>query len=306
MGFIRVWDLRMMRCIQVVKAARWLSHLLYIPDDKLIFTDSRVNMLNFEGFSLQKQLADQSILPTPSIIPISACYDADTKAILIATQKDVRVFEVDTGRLTDIYKVVADEDISAFTLGVGRRFLIGTDSGKINLFNKTGERINSFKAHSNEVFELKTDNLSQLVVTTSWDGDIGVWRESLKGELSESEKSMTLSKESRESIIKEPYRRIRSIVRSRLDCHGEIAAMCFSVYHSILVTASPDHNILLWDYEYCKLIAKIEITSEPTFVHLTDEYPLLLVGGKDGLIWVFELRRKEFKVTIKLLTYFGI
>jgi WD40 repeat protein len=46
-GCIRVWDLRMMRCIQVVKAARWLGHLLYIPDEKLIFTDSRVNMMNF-------------------------------------------------------------------------------------------------------------------------------------------------------------------------------------------------------------------------------------------------------------------
>ena len=47
-GCIRVWDLRTLKCVQVVKVARWLSYLLYIPESKLIFTDSRINLINFE------------------------------------------------------------------------------------------------------------------------------------------------------------------------------------------------------------------------------------------------------------------
>ena len=47
-GYIRVWDLRTFKCVQVVRVARWLSYLLYIFDSKLIFTDSRINIINFE------------------------------------------------------------------------------------------------------------------------------------------------------------------------------------------------------------------------------------------------------------------
>lgn len=136
-GFVRVWDLRMMRCTQVVKAARWLSHLLYIPSDKLIFTDSRVNMMNFEAFSPQLQIGESSEKES-HVQPIAAAYDDTTKTILVATRKDVRVFDANSGRITDIYKVVTDEDIAVFTLGAGRRFLIGTDRGTVALFNKNG------------------------------------------------------------------------------------------------------------------------------------------------------------------------
>lgn len=46
-GSIRVWDLRTLKCVQVVKVARWLSYLLYIHESKLIFTDSRINLTSF-------------------------------------------------------------------------------------------------------------------------------------------------------------------------------------------------------------------------------------------------------------------
>lgn len=89
-----------MRCIQVVKAARWLSHLLYVHENKLIFTDSRVNLMSFEklrGSILEKE---------ETIYPLSASYDVDSCVLVLATRKDIRVYSAITGRLCDVYQVV--------------------------------------------------------------------------------------------------------------------------------------------------------------------------------------------------------
>jgi ligand-binding sensor domain-containing protein len=124
---------------------------------------------------------------------------------VVATLRDVRIYQADTGKLTDIYQVVADEEISAFSLSIGRRFLVGTDKGHIKLFSKAGELMNSFQGHSNEVFSVQADTFNKVLISTSWDSDIGMWRERMKGEVEESlEETLPRLKEN-----KEPYMQIR-------------------------------------------------------------------------------------------------
>lgn len=295
-GYIRIWDLRMMRCVQVIKAARWLSHLLYLPEGKLIFTDSRINMMNFEGISPHPEEGD-------SLQLVSVHYDSHSKAVLASTRRDVRVYDANTGRITDIYRVVAGEEVSAFTLGVGRKFLVGTDRGTVKFFNKNGELTNSFQGHSNEVLKIRADWLNQLVLTNSWDGDIKAWREPTKGEFEGKHREDSALKPVE---AKEPYRLVKSISRSKANTHMEITSMELNLYHSLVVTTSTEQAVYVWDYEYCKLMARIELASEPTFTFLTDEYPLLIVGGKDGGVWLFEFHRKEFKLHIQLLSHFAV
>lgn len=44
---------------------------------------------------------------------------------------------------------------------------------------------------------------------------------------------------------------------------NEISIICVSVYHNIIITGSRDnqmsHTLYLWNYEYCKIIASLEL-----------------------------------------------
>lgn len=139
-GFIRVWELRTMKCIQVVKAARWLSHILYVKESKLIFTDSRVNLMNFEsraGTRLERQ---------ENLHPLSAHYYADG-TIVLATRKDLRVYDGLPGKLDKVFHVVGQNEISAIAIASNGRILIGTDNGFIKIFTRAGEMVHTWKAH---------------------------------------------------------------------------------------------------------------------------------------------------------------
>jgi WD40 repeat protein len=107
---------------------------------------------------------------------LGAAFDVDSSTLVVATRKDIRIYSAHTGRLCDVYQVVGEDEISVFTLGLGRRFIVGTDKGEIKLFSKTGELISSFQGHTNEVTEIKQDTLNKLLITASWDSDVFVWR----------------------------------------------------------------------------------------------------------------------------------
>lgn len=69
---------------------------------------------------------------------MGAAFDVDSSTLVVATRKDIRIYSAHTGRLCDVYQVVGEDEISVFTLGLGRRFIVGTDKGEIKLFSKTG------------------------------------------------------------------------------------------------------------------------------------------------------------------------
>lgn len=47
-GFIRVWELNYMRCVQVIKLSKFLNIMECIGDE-LIFADSRMNVVSMEN-----------------------------------------------------------------------------------------------------------------------------------------------------------------------------------------------------------------------------------------------------------------
>lgn len=50
-GEVRIWELNFMKCIQVVKVSKYINDL-YCTGEKLIFSDSRLNTMQMDKFSL--------------------------------------------------------------------------------------------------------------------------------------------------------------------------------------------------------------------------------------------------------------
>lgn len=70
-----------------------------------------------------------------------------------------------------------------------------------------------------------------------------------------------------------------------------------SLYHNIIVTGSSGRKIFVWDYEFVKLIACIEIEkgTEPTGFSIINGYRLLIISTNSGMIYILKFNIKEFK-----------
>lgn len=73
--------------------------------------------------------------------------------------------------------------------------------------------------------------------------------------------------------------------------------MKVSLYHNIIVTGSSGKEIFIWDYEFVKLIAQIEIDNgtEPTSITIVNGYRILIITTNSGMIYFIKFNIKEFK-----------
>ena len=76
-----------------------------------------------------------------------------------------------------------------------------------------------------------------------------------------------------------------------------------SLYHNIIITGSSSRKIYIWDYEFVKLIACIEIDkgTEPTGFTIINGYRLLFISTNLGIIYILKFNIKEFKAQFELI-----
>ena len=66
--------------------------------------------------------------------------------------------------------------------------------------------------------------------------------------------------------------------------------MELSVYHNIIIIGCGCSELYLMDYEYCKLLGKIELEkgSDPTAVMFVNGYSLLIIGTTNNKIFIIK------------------
>lgn len=81
-----------------------------------------------------------------------------------------------------------------------------------------------------------------------------------------------------------------------------------SLFHNIIVTGSSERKIYLWDYEFAKLIACVEIEkeTEPTGFCFLNGYRLLLISTNTAFVHILKFSVKEFKASLELIGSFKI
>lgn len=81
-----------------------------------------------------------------------------------------------------------------------------------------------------------------------------------------------------------------------------------SVYHNIIITGSSERKLYVWDYEYCKLVACIELIKgvEPTGIYILNCYKMIIIATSSGMIHFIKFSIKEFKAKFELIFSFCV
>ena len=272
-GRLKVWDIRNLRCMQSVELGpknsinKLLDLCLF---DKLCFVGSRLNLVSFD-----KPIENvKNVKQEEQVWPVRVEYNFSLNEIIVCTRKDLRFVDMQTGRVKKVYKglLEADNDeITAFGLvQQDKKFILGDHRGQLNLYSyATGEKLNQLAPHNNEITGVRIDLTNKMVVSSSWDSSISIQKETELGyELKRTLKNIHYNK--------------------------EISLMEISVYHNIFITTSNTNIIYVWDYEFMKMIATIEIleNAEPTCITFIHGYSYLIIADSSGKIHFLHFAKK--------------
>ena len=280
LGNIRVWDIRNLKCIQIISLGIKIPINSLIDTykyGKLYFIGSRINYIEFDdNVDIMNRIKSEE-----QLWPTYADYNFNTDEIIVCTRRDIRFLDIKTGRTKKIYAGLLsnDEDeIASFRLlHQNKKFILGSERGQVNLYSyATGELIKKLASHTNEVANVKIDYTNNIIVTGGWDSCLYIQKENQLGfELKRSIKNMHYKK--------------------------EVILMELSVYHNLIVTTTNNHMLYVWDYEYVKLIASIEIASdlEPTFIQFVNGYSFIIIGDSNGKVNLIHFKRRD----VSLITF---
>lgn len=109
---------------------------------------------------------------------------------------------------------------------------------------------------------MRIDYISHLITTTSSDSSIAISKYDEKG-----------------------VEKIREIKNTHMQ--KEIQLLEISVYHNLMITSSYAPEILIWNYEFGKLVSKLHFEDDDDIsaISFVNGYPLFLVATGLGYIY---------------------
>lgn len=93
---------------------------------------------------------------------------------------------------------------------------------------------------------------------------------------------------------------LRSI--SRLHKKREVHILALSVYHNVIITGSYDRRVIFYNYEFCRLIGKVEFDSGvfPTAVEFINGFGLVLIATSDQKLYLVDYQTSSEMSNIRL------
>lgn len=93
---------------------------------------------------------------------------------------------------------------------------------------------------------------------------------------------------------------LRSI--SRLHKKKEVHILALSVYHNVIITGSYDRRVIFYNYEFCRLIGKVELDSGlyPTAIEFINGFGLVLIATSDYKLFLVDFFSSSEMSNIRL------
>jgi WD40 repeat protein len=143
----------------------------------------------------------------------------------------------------------------------------------------SGEKIQNLISHSNEVSILKIDFANKLFITSGLDSTI------------------MMQKEEKSSF--ELIRELNNMYNGK-----GINLIEISVFHNLLVTTTNSNVLMVWDYEYLKLLGSFELEKnvEPTSIIFINGYSVLTVGCNNMKIYFIYLSLNHPSFSMRVIS----
>ena len=181
-GFIKTWDIRNMSCFQTIhyESRGSITKFLYVNSRKFVGAENRLHWFEFED----PLTVNTNGIDLHSMTPISLEYNQDKDEILIATKSDVRIIDINSGKIKKILANVKNEKSDIWILKMyfnHKKFILGDNKGHITTYDKhNGNIYCRNKSHLNEITCMDIDYANKMIISCSWDSSIKIQKESLK------------------------------------------------------------------------------------------------------------------------------
>jgi len=275
-GNIKVWDIRNLNCLQTVELGSriMINRIISIyEDDRICIVGSRISFLMFDEpiESTAKAKMEEKVWP------IKTEYNFNLNELVVCTSKDVRFLDASTGRTKKIYTGLLNDDdensdICAFKLiQQNKKFILGDNRGNLGLYlYATGELLKPLHHHNHEITNIKYDYINKLIISSSADSTVAIQKE-----------------EKRKFEVK---RKIRNMHYQK-----DVTLLAVSVHHNIFLTATNTKTIYVWDYEYAKLVAKLELEDdvEPTCLQFINGFGIIILADSLSRVHFIKFSRKD-------------
>lgn len=240
---------------------------------KLCFVGTRINFLQYDEPG-EKHIKSKG----EKVWPLKVEYNFHANELVYCTTKDLRFLDLATGKTKKIYSgFFVDEETSKASIATFRlvqqnkKFILGDLQGHMALYDcSTGEEISQLKSHTSEITNIKIDYVNKIVVTTSADSSLYIHKEN-----------------GREFEVK---RKVSNVHFTK-----EITFIEISVYHNVFATANNKPVVYFYDFEFARLVAKIELdpAAEPTGIIFINGYSLIAISDTLGKIHFVKFTKRE-------------
>ena len=308
-GYSKIWDIRKMACIQTIQLANKSNIIFITnlsKKDKVVFVGDRINCFEFEHLGEEKgedkavafscglnEHTQELFVALRNEIRVLDYSNGKIKAKLVNLMDREREDEL------TVFKLLPKKN----------QFVLGDFTGRVCMFNSSnGDLTKRSLPHHSSVTSIFLDHENNLIVSTSLDASVKVQVEKdliaatleAKGEpderteffsqpmLFEEDGRLGFLKFKRE-VLKKNDQMMNSklhqeifhpvgdtvdniaIVRDIEECNknSEIHMMEVSPYHNILALASMAPVVWLYNYEYIRPVAKIELENNNEVSNLT-------------------------------------
>jgi len=224
----------------------------------------------------KKLVVFDSVDVRPTELPPAACiYNPVGHNILTVHDRDVKVWDPDTGRLTrEVCGLVPSEITNVILDAKGRKAIVASQDGSIVIFNNSNfSPIARLPSHSAEVTCLVYGDADKCILTASWDRSIRVYDDSTDHSSSPAS----------------------ALLRSITDAHdADISQLAYFRDLSLIASGGVDGTVKIWDFQFLTLDADVtpdlETKAEVTAMKFVEPYPLLVVADSDGGITLVPVR----------------
>lgn len=211
--------------------------------------------------------------------PIHIDYQPSSGELVVFTRKDIRFCDINTGTIKYIYScsLAADEEIVAgIYVPQQRQLVICNDRGEVKVYSSfDGQLISNINGHTCEVSEICYDYANALYLTSSWDSDV------------------IIQKQSTQTTFKEVRRLSNNFNRKEITC------MAVGSRHSLLAIGSVlENSVNFWDYELAKVLGglKLEGDEEPTSLAFIHGHPIVVIGTNFARAYIVRLEKTESRL----------
>ncbi|KAL4465065.1 hypothetical protein ABPG72_012248 [Tetrahymena utriculariae] len=318
---VKIWDVRTTNCIQSIsikinlktqylQKIKYKTHYqnnldidlrnpikqIHATIERVFFQSSRVTSFEFDIDIQQKMKIKKKAKAQNSFLilaegyqPLGTFLNIKKQELIVCTSRDVRFFDILNGKIKKIIASLSENQEDLITnfqiLDSCQKILVSTQKGMLRIHDlKNGELLSEISAHTNEITGLKMDHLNKLLITTSSDSSILIQKINPK-------------------LQSQKYREV-------LNSHygQEITLVEISVYHNIFITASHDNTLLIWSYEFGRLMASFELEQdqEPSALSIINGYSIMIIATTKGYLYFVKFTLVDDNLDLEIIANINI